>query len=65
MVDKLFGPQIQIVFPNKWKQYGQADRVFSWELGDQDFITDSFAELLCDFCASHFTGLCSLPVLST
>lgn len=49
MVNNLVGPQMQIVFPNKWKQYGLADRIFGWESGDQDFITDFFAELLCGF----------------
>jgi len=28
MVNKLIGPWVQMVFPNKWKQYGLADWLF-------------------------------------
>lgn len=58
MVNKLVGPWIQPVFPNKWKQRVLADGMFGWGSGDQDFIPDFFADLLCDFWGSRLTGLC-------
>lgn len=61
-INKLAGPQLEMVFPSKWKQYSLADRAFDWESRHQDLITAFFAELLCDLWGSHSAGFASIPL---